>query len=60
MKLIWLDAKQARKSRQRLTFLPVSKARTNKFFIFRQCMYIYIALEMVLVFSVLHLHVVVS
>jgi hypothetical protein len=27
-------------TRQRLIFLPVSKARTNKFYSFRQCMYI--------------------
>ena len=32
--------KQARKARQRLTFLLVSKARTNKLYIFRQCTYI--------------------
>jgi hypothetical protein len=32
-----LAAKQDRKNRQRLTFLPVSKARTNYFYIFQQC-----------------------
>ena len=30
-----LAAKQARKVRQRLAFLPVSKARTNRFYIYR-------------------------
>jgi hypothetical protein len=31
---------QAWKARQRLAILPVSKARTNKFYIYRQCTYI--------------------
>jgi hypothetical protein len=35
-----LAAKQAWKARQRLAILPVSKARTNKFYIYRQCTYI--------------------
>ena len=35
-----LAAKQDRKARQMLNFLPVSKARTNKLYIFRQCTYI--------------------
>jgi hypothetical protein len=33
-------AKQAWKARRRLAILPVSKARTNKFYIYRQCTYI--------------------
>jgi hypothetical protein len=37
IKLIALAAKQSRK---RLAFLPVSKACTNKVYIFRQCIYI--------------------
>jgi hypothetical protein len=41
-----LAAKQARKVRQRLAFLPVSKARTNKFYIYRRCTYIvYVILQ---------------
>jgi hypothetical protein len=32
-----LAEKQDRKARQRLAFLPVSKAHTNEFNIFRQC-----------------------
>jgi hypothetical protein len=41
----WIDsqhlaAKQAWKARRRLAILPVSKARTNKFYIYRQCTYI--------------------
>ena len=41
-----LAAKQDRKNRQRLTFLPVSKARTNYFYIFQQCTYIvYISVQ---------------
>ena len=32
-----VTAKQARKAHQRLAFLPVSKASTNKKYIFRQC-----------------------
>jgi hypothetical protein len=35
-----LSAKQDRKTRQMLAFLPVSKALTNKLYIFRQCTYI--------------------
>jgi hypothetical protein len=35
-----LAAKQARKAHQRIAFLLVSKARTNKLYIFRQCTYI--------------------
>jgi hypothetical protein len=35
-----LSAKQDRKTRQMLAFLPVSKVRTNKLYIFRQCTYI--------------------
>jgi len=37
---IAVAAKQDRKARQRLNFLPVSNARTNKCYIFRQCTYI--------------------
>jgi hypothetical protein len=33
-------AKRDRKVRQRLAFLHISKTRTNKFFIFRQIVYI--------------------
>ena len=43
-----LHAKQERKARQRLNFLPVSKARTNKCYIFRQCtciVYAYICID---------------
>jgi len=43
-----LHAKQERKARQRLNFLPVSNARTNKCYIFRQCtciVYIYIYID---------------
>ena len=36
-------AKQARKVRQRLAFLPVSKARTNKFYIFANVRTLYIS-----------------
>jgi len=35
-----LAAKQARKAHQRLAFLAVSKAHTNKLYIFRQFTYI--------------------
>ena len=35
-----LVTKQERKDRKRYTFLPVSKARTHKFYIYRQCTYI--------------------
>ena len=35
-----LAAKQAWKACQRLAILPVSKARTNKFYIYQQCTYI--------------------
>ena len=35
-----LAAKQDGKARQMHNFLPVSKARTNKLYIFRQCTYI--------------------
>jgi hypothetical protein len=34
-----LSAKQVRKVRQRLFFISVSNARTNKYYIFRRCMY---------------------
>ena len=37
---ISLAAKQVRKARQMLAFLPVSTAPTNKFYICGQCMYI--------------------
>jgi hypothetical protein len=43
-----LHAKQERKARQRLNFLPVSNARTNKCYIFRQCtciVYAYICID---------------
>jgi hypothetical protein len=40
IKLICTSAKQARKARQRFSFLPVSKARSNKCYICQQCMYI--------------------
>jgi hypothetical protein len=35
-----LAAKQASEARRRLAILPVSKARTNTFYIYRQCTYI--------------------
>jgi hypothetical protein len=37
IKFICTRSKQAWKARQRLAILPVSKARTNKFYIYRQC-----------------------
>jgi len=40
IKLIGTRCEQARKAHQRFVFLPVPKARTNKFYIFRQCRYI--------------------
>jgi hypothetical protein len=38
-KSIPLAAKQVRKTRQMLAFLPVSIARIYKFYIFQKCMY---------------------
>ena len=40
VKLICTRCETTWKARQRLAFLPVSKARANKFYIFRQCTYI--------------------
>ena len=37
---IYLQSLRNRLDPQRLAFLPVSKVRTNKFYIFRQCTYI--------------------
>jgi hypothetical protein len=39
IKLICACLKTGRKDRQKLAFLPVSKGRTNKFYISRQCTY---------------------
>ena len=36
---LFLSAKQVRKVRQRLFFISVSNARTNKYYILRRCMY---------------------
>ena len=48
-----LAAKQVRKAHKRLVFLPVSKARTNEFYICRQCMYIIYILP----FFIIKLHI---
>jgi hypothetical protein len=49
-----LAAKQAWKTRRRLAILPVSKARTTKFYIYRQCTYI--VYDLVFIFYVFMMH----